>query len=206
MVEKVGHSKRMQVMRRAWLDETKPFRKEKSPDQATSQPSGNTHEDSEASVRRDEDLFDDMMREGEESKSGSRDYRDGPSHDELDPLPATDSNHTLGQTKEHQGRRRGPFDDDDSEIGDHPQEDELDALLAEQSAGGSPEPVQQGRAGSHADYGDDIDALMEGQEASTSNEGELVKSRTGAGQFSGHNHEVDFAAEEEVLADMPDTW
>ena len=32
MVEKVGHSKRMQVMRRAWLDGTKPHRRDASPD------------------------------------------------------------------------------------------------------------------------------------------------------------------------------
>jgi replication fork protection complex subunit Csm3/Swi3 len=134
MVEKVGHSKRMQVMRRTWLDETKPFQKDPSPEPILP--------DSRGPVG-DEDLFAVMMAEHEAdgdfgsngevenatatastTRRGPFENDDRPDDDELDQLLAeqTPSDEARSQPTQAQ---RGPFEDDAED------DDDLDALLAE---------------------------------------------------------------------------
>jgi replication fork protection complex subunit Csm3/Swi3 len=105
IIEKLGHSKRMQVMRKAWIDEGKPKASvdddEQNPLPLTSNP-GTSEDTAQATGTNG-------------SPSDSRDPEIG-----LSPLPRT-------------GGVR--FSDRSSldEIGGAPDEDELDALLAEDS-------------------------------------------------------------------------
>jgi replication fork protection complex subunit Csm3/Swi3 len=133
MVEKVGHSKRMQITRRTWLDETKPFQKDPSPEPILP--------DSHGPVG-DEDLFADMMAENDAeqiqnpngeignasapastARKGPFENDDQPDEDELDQLLAEQANPEGTRSRLAQVRQ-GPFIDDD--------DDDLDALLAEQ--------------------------------------------------------------------------
>jgi replication fork protection complex subunit Csm3/Swi3 len=155
MVEKVGHSKRMQITRRTWLDETKPFQKDPTPEPilpASHGPVG------------DEDLFADMMAEhdaeqvttnnGEAgnamdsafiTRRGPFENDDEPDEDELDQLLAEQA--TSEQTHSRPAQVQcGPFMDDAED-----DDDDLDALLAEQdraqiampSRPANPEPQEE---------------------------------------------------------------
>lgn len=139
MVEKLGHGKRMQVMRRAWLDGTKP-----SAD--VREPSPEVEVGGEDAVMtgllpkegRRSGIFDDDS-EDEEAELAVRrnnapadnapvqDAYDAPDDDELDALMA-DNAAVPKPVQAAPQRRKGPFDDDEDE-----DDDDLDALLAEQS-------------------------------------------------------------------------
>ncbi|WPH02173.1 Hypothetical protein R9X50_00502800 [Acrodontium crateriforme] len=121
MIEKVGHSKRMQVTRRAWLDETKPNKRERSPE------------------RIEDTMNDETTGTGETSQKGGdhntpmnleadRPQRDAPDDDDLNALLAeAEQNESAKAAPIQQRKPRGPFEDDDD---DDPDEDELDALMA----------------------------------------------------------------------------
>ncbi|KAJ9216697.1 hypothetical protein DTO166G4_1543 [Paecilomyces variotii] len=171
MIEKLGHSKRIQVMRRQWIDEGRPdYRREDD----------SSNQDKSYSVTRVEG-----------TSSGSRDV----------PAPTAEQNSSgvtdLAQTMETngaaslerattEGRRTNAGDDgklfmsDDEDAGndtrknaggeDMPEEDELDALLAEQETRddeshhprhepAAPAPIEE-RA-PEEDFEDDLEAMAD---------------------------------------------
>ena len=142
LVEKVGHGKRMQVMMKEWIDEGKPGY-------------GNAMEDTHTAAN-------------EEAQSG----RDSSNH--VRSKSPIDKRQEAGpRTNAHEsmfGNLDEGDDDDmffndpqfDSDVDDHnanePDEDELDALLAEQTATKDSRP-QQPRTEPNKDNEDDLDAL-----------------------------------------------
>lgn len=199
MVEKLGHTKRMQVSRRAWIDESKSFRRREDEDvemrlgDVAGQGEGDNDEIFPIPTRSKE------SGSGQEQSGGA----DAPDDDELDALlgeepaaaapPNTASN---GPTNS-----RGPFQDDDE-----PDEDELDALLNKE-----PQPAvqpkqqttnQKGPFEDDEDDEDELDALLaeEPQEAqvngsATANLGSAQHSKDGT-------KDADFADDEEAMAEM----
>jgi len=152
MIEKLGHSKRLQVSRKAWMDKTKPFRRRDDADaemhdaseganvenegifsarEVTGQ-AGLTHTDD---MPPDDDLDALFAEESERSKpapiakkTGPLEDDDGPDEDELDALLAQETESAPAATSKQVLKAKGPFEDDDD--GD---QDELDALMAEES-------------------------------------------------------------------------
>ncbi|EME41829.1 hypothetical protein DOTSEDRAFT_55546 [Dothistroma septosporum NZE10] len=195
MVEKVGHSKRMQVVRKAWLDETKPHHRGQSPDVATSDPIGvmdTNQDDHNRSIRRDEDLFAKMVRDRDLSATA-----DAPEGDELDALLAEDRALSARQQPQPNPRAKGPFAEHE------PDEDDLDALLAEQdSITASDGDAKKSRSNSrgHEPNDDELGALMgERSTAPRCNAQASYNSRY-------QREDTDFADEEEVLAGMDGMW
>lgn len=143
MVEKVGHSKRMQVTRRAWLDDTKPYRNDVSPDLDMSggNGSGTAIDDELVGVAGDiaqnpgkngsgiddvRELFgEEPAVTAQKKQEVPLDEDDEPGDDELDALLAENSSREAAQ-RVGVRKQRGPFEDDDSD------EDELDAFMVEQ--------------------------------------------------------------------------
>jgi replication fork protection complex subunit Csm3/Swi3 len=174
MVEKVGHSKAMQVRRRAWLDDTKPTARDPSPekdDDVVMSGALPNRDAGDGEQRSESPIFPADAIAGGQSKAreGTEHSEDAPDDDELDALLAEDT--ALTKTAAPQlPKQRAPFEEDEDE-------DEMDALLAEENSvafGGSKsqqETQQSQRAGS------------------TSNERTVN----------------DFADEEEAMADM-DMW
>ena len=135
MVEKVGHSKRMQVTRRAWLDQTKPSRREKSPERIEDTLMGGAN--GSADEARNGASEENEIAGGQNSNANDeprRNQSDAPDDDDLDALLAeSEQTAPAKPTASSQRKQRGPFEDDDE---DDPDEDDLDALMAEQSATG----------------------------------------------------------------------
>lgn len=132
MVEKVGHSKRMQVTRRAWLDDTKPYRKELTPPPelpvsettAGGAASGHAVDDEPGADELDALMADAAgisMAERQASRV-SGPFEEEPDEDELDALLA-DHETTTKPPLLPKPAHRMPFEDE-------PDDDELDALLA----------------------------------------------------------------------------
>ena len=115
MVEKVGHRKRMQVMRKAWLDETKLGK--------SNETAGQEWNGDHARAVTD-DTANDPIFPSDEAASNSND-QDVPPDDELDQLLADES--SLPVRSEPTSRHPGPFEDD------VPDDDDLDAMLAEEA-------------------------------------------------------------------------
>jgi replication fork protection complex subunit Csm3/Swi3 len=131
MVEKLGHSKAMQVRRRAWLDETKPTARERTPEvtdevaMSGALPVEEEHEDT-AAVAGDQTTAQVTARtQNTSTQDNGSPLQDAPEDDELDALMAE-----VGAPSEQhlpqQQKKKAPFEEDDDE-------DDLDALLAEQS-------------------------------------------------------------------------
>lgn len=185
MIEKVGHSKRMQIMRKSWLDETKPFRKEPSLERldGENQISGADQE------MRDEDLFADMLREHESASIGQAQKGTSvtaPGNEVADSNPVSKQ------------KGRGPFDEDDD---DGPDEDELDALLAEQpSQINVPSARQQPPRNDDDAPDDELDALLAEQDQSSSKNLFTPTNQPSANA----NNDDEYAAELEVMAEMGD--
>jgi replication fork protection complex subunit Csm3/Swi3 len=134
-VEKVGHTKRMQVTRRAWLDATKPRQRDASPEKddafvmSGALPEIGTAENGTNTADKEDDaIFGDSLpqHEGQDDSSRSNGANDAPDDDELDALLAENSSATSVAKTAPGQRKKGPFEDDDSD------EDDLDALLAEE--------------------------------------------------------------------------
>lgn len=198
MVEKVGHSKRMQVMRRAWLDSTKPNRIQ-SPDpelDADIQMSGANGSAEVGTLtgaaEREDSIFGEITtQQGSNAEVDSG--HGAPDDDELDALLAESGSATAPLASSSNARRNGPFEDDE------PDEDELDALLAESRP---PEPTASATSlttsskpgpSEETPDEDELDALLEGHGFTT-----LPKAaRVAATQAS-----EDFADDEEAMASM----
>ncbi|KAF7187804.1 Chromosome segregation in meiosis protein 3 [Pseudocercospora fuligena] len=124
MVEKVGHSKRMQVTRRAWLDGTKPNRR-LSPEPEPEQ-----------------DLDFDVMMSGANGNANDSERQNS--------MPGEDA---AGENATEQASR-GKHD------GDAPDDDELDALLAESGPASAPAATQRKAGPFEDDSDDELDALL----------------------------------------------
>ncbi|KAF2208133.1 hypothetical protein CERZMDRAFT_87874 [Cercospora zeae-maydis SCOH1-5] len=181
MVEKVGHSKRMQVTRRAWLDDTKPYRKELTPPPegqifgTTANGAADEHQPSVASA-------------GVGVDTRQRHDGDGePGDDELDALMADAAGASTNER--HALKPSGPFEEDD---------DELDALLANTETATNSHPVHKTvRRMPFEDEPDDdeLDALMAEETASLSKSSKTVPTATTQG-------DDDFADDEEAMRDI----
>jgi len=199
MVEKLGHTKRMQVSRRAWIDESKGFRRREDEDaemrlgDAAGQGEGN------------DEIFPIPSRSKEsgpgQEQSGAG--ADAPDDDELDalmgeePAAAAPPNTTgNGPTKPP-----GPFEDDDE-----PDEDELDALLNE-----NPRPAvqpqqqttkQKGPFEDDEDDEDELDALLAEEPQNNQVNGGATGNTGGAQPLKDNRRDEDFADDEEAMAEM----
>ena len=122
MVEKVGHSKRMAITRKEWIDEGKPGY---ARDKALRKQQKEHEKSAEAE--------DEVVKATERNNADSND------------MFFADSTQRKEQT-----------------IDDQPEEDELDALLAEQAARTSPQKPLKNGGGSEGE--DDLDALLAEQE------------------------------------------
>lgn len=214
MVEKVGHSKRMQVMRKAWLDETKPGRTGGSPDPDVEMSGalgdGDGDGDGENAARQGaqpcaDDLFREMLRDepGNQDAAQKSLELDAPDDDELDALLAENGSSTARQAQQPQQKRRGPFEEDD----DEPDEDELDVLLAESNHDQASRPIPRpfeapGRKQDDPDE-DELDALLAEQPSASRKASNSLETTSGAQAASGNRDRDDeFAEEEEIMASM----
>ncbi|KAK4547617.1 hypothetical protein LTR36_000574 [Oleoguttula mirabilis] len=151
MVEKLGHSKRMQITRRAWIDGTKPSRREASPERlADIEMSGGLdglpgqeapRREGDSDGNDDDDLFGERAAEWQPENAGRADtqHSDMPEDDELDALMAEQAPTGPGAASRPQQKPRGPFEEEDDDEDGGPDDDELDALMAEETpmGGGS---------------------------------------------------------------------
>jgi len=186
MVEKVGHSKRMQVMRRAWMDGTKPSQRQGSVERVgDAEMSGALGDLAEGGREQggvgkgdehgDADLFGEVPEEGQQARGGrEEDGDDMPEDDELDALMRESGSNTLLDAPPQQKKQKGPFEEDDDEEDADPDDDDLDALLAE-----------------------------EGVE--TTQRSSKVNVSAQDNRWGGR-HQDDFADEEEVMAGMDGMW
>lgn len=206
MVEKVGHTKRMQVTRRAWLEETKGRRQE---DENMERREG---DDTMMSGALDgDDLFGDAMVQQQENNigNGAQQQEGMPQKDELDALLAEDSNESQPSNVQQPPRsktaaQRGPFEEDE------PDADELDALMAENRNDNSA-PTTSGTAQSKQiahrvpfeEQGpdeDELDALL--ADESSARLGRVDHGRSHQVSDAEKRKRDNFADEEEALADM----
>ena len=132
MVEKLGHTKRMQVSRRAWLDATKARARGRSPERM-----GDV--EGEDSVRGEgeapgwgEGVEASNAAAGDGTEDGRRAHDVVPDDDDLDALLAENAQ-PADQASAKPPLRQGPFEQDEASEDDG--DDELDALLAEQGFG-----------------------------------------------------------------------
>lgn len=196
MVEKLGHTKRMQVSRRAWIDESKGFRR---------------REDEDAEMRLgdvagqgedNDEIFPVRPKESGPGQEQSGGGADAPDDDELDalmgeePAAAAPPNTTgTGPTES-----RGPFQDDDG-----PDEDELDALLNEESRP-AVQPTQQTtkQKGPFEDDEDEdeLDALLAEEPQKGQTNGGTAGNVGGAHPSRESERDDDFADDEEAMAEM----
>lgn len=181
MVEKVGHSKRMQVTRRAWLDDTKPNRRELTPP-----PDVEMSDTAGAGEAGGNDTLSTSPNVGNGAHTG--DDHGAPDNDELEMLLGDDSNGAEPRVPA-QPRMSGPFLDDE------PDEDELDALLA---VSGAPQPHRKQRPSKSFEEEpdeDELDALMAAQTSRPPNGASATLSVQ-------HDRAEDFADDEEAMRDM----
>ncbi|SMR50014.1 unnamed protein product [Zymoseptoria tritici ST99CH_3D1] len=176
MVEKVGHSKRMQVTRRAWLDDTKPNRQGLDPDVQMSGANGEDNTDANG--------------QREESPMFGDNVGGGPREGELDALMAESGGNTEpGRDTTRPDRTDGSRDE--------PDDDELDALLAENDAAAAPPQSAKTRGPFAEDSDDDdLDALMAEQESNTRDKSSVQAIKPPA------EEDDDFADDEEAMASM----
>lgn len=172
MVEKVGHSKRMQITRKAWLDSTKPHRREDSPervgDMQMSGGLGDAENDAGSAHHKEGEsqILDSSRGQGGSQPGNEGDGESGaPEEDELDALLNEDAGGREASSNEKQRPTGGPFEEDSDLEGD-----ELDALMAEQDDPGANKPHEQ-RSGSNQAakrHGDDGDDFADDEEAMAS--------------------------------------
>ncbi|KAK4495736.1 hypothetical protein PRZ48_013004 [Zasmidium cellare] len=206
MVEKVGHSKRMQVMRKAWLDDTKAGRRDTDPDVEMSGALGNAEEDNGAQPSA-EDLFQQMLQDDAEADASKRQdpANDAPDDDELDALLGENENQPIKKAQPPPQKRSGPFDEEDSD------EDELDALLAqsngEQQPSRTAKPSDDSRAQENEPDEDELDALLAEETTAARKAPNSFETARGAqSTASGRDAEDDFAEDEEAMASMGGMW
>jgi replication fork protection complex subunit Csm3/Swi3 len=196
MVEKLGHSKRLQVSRRAWIDETKAHRR---------------REDDDADARmediaqaEDDTIFPVPSETTQQSTAQQQTEGggDAPDEDDLDALlreqesvPAATNTATNAAPK-----AKGPFQEDDE-----PDEDELDALLNEDLRQTNIAPQEQPnkqKGPFEEDDQDELDMLLaEEPQQSHPAEGSNNKDSGMANPTQG-GKEADFEDDEEAMAEM----
>ena len=140
MVEKVGHSKRMQITRRAWLDDTKPHRREESPERVGDvQMSGGlgTAEIDPGSAEGADNEAVEMLgnTNGQRESQPENEVNggaDAPEEDELDALLNEYAGAGAESGIQKQRPTKGPFEEESDLEGD-----ELDALMAQQDDTGT---------------------------------------------------------------------
>ena len=155
MVEKVGHSKRMALMRKEWIDEGKPgYARDKAlrKEQEEHEKSGDGEEvaakATDGNTEESDDIF---FADSNQPKEQVNDNQ--PEDDDLDALLA------------EQAARVSPQKTTRNVI-DSEGEDDLDALLAEQDTNRRPLPVWGANGKNEAaDGDDDLDALIAEQES-----------------------------------------
>ncbi|KAK0258309.1 hypothetical protein B0A54_00105 [Friedmanniomyces endolithicus] len=158
MVEKVGHGKRMAVMRRGWMDGSKPGRGEKGME-TVGDKDGDGDLGMTGGLCAVGGVGDDLFGEGGDAQAGAGRGEDRrgdvevPEEDELDALIGERAN-SAPRAKPQQ-QRRGPFEDDDG-----PDDDELEALMGQTTSAttGSGHRPQM-RVPFQEDDNDDEDAL-----------------------------------------------
>ncbi|KAI6794758.1 hypothetical protein KC332_g5898 [Hortaea werneckii] len=220
MVEKVGHSKRMQITRRGWMDATKPHRREDSPERLEDvamgdgangglRPAGG-HRSAEGTG---DDIFGGRANDEQRgSKQSERRNGDGVSEDDdLDALMAENDDENQNTASQHQQRKSkptGPFEEDDD---DGPDEDELDALLAGENSAppkSTPHQSQRRRGPFEEDEEDgpdedELDALM-AEEGSKSDRN--TQHQQPPPPETRRSNDDEFADEEEAMASMGGMW
>ncbi|KAK5125675.1 hypothetical protein LTR85_011949 [Meristemomyces frigidus] len=184
MVEKLGHTKRMQITRRAWIDGTKPSRRDASPERLgdIEMSGGLDGLPEQEAARNDGDDDDDLFGEHTDdppaahAEKSDAQNNDMPEDDELDALMAESAPAAPAADSGPQQKRRGPFEEEDDDEDAGPDEDELDALMAEEP------PTNDARKASSAAQ---------------------APQGAGPGTVQGQN---EFADEEEIMAGMGDDW
>lgn len=129
MIEKLGHKKRMQMMRREWIQEGKPKPPRDDdeedfviPDENAVPENNNAHTSAEQSNAVDS-MPEAQSNEGAQARNNHNPFgEEEPDEDELDALLAESESVPLPTTKQNNTQ---PADDQE------PDEDELDALMAE---------------------------------------------------------------------------
>ncbi|KAK4956557.1 chromosome segregation in meiosis-related protein [Elasticomyces elasticus] len=134
MVEKIGHGKRMAVMRRGWMDGSKPGRSDGDVERVGEGLEMSGGLGAVGGHDGMDDLFGEQPPAQDQSeRSGNADV-EMPEEDELDALMGGSTDHA--PRPQPQRTVQGMFEDDDG-----PDDDELDALMAE-TATISSKPVQ----------------------------------------------------------------
>ena len=155
MVEKVGHSKRMALMRKEWIDEGKPgyardkaLRKEQEEHEKSGDGEDVATKAVEGNIEGADDMFFADSNQGKEQVNENQ-----PEDDDLDALLAEQAARTSPQKSA-------------KNVVDSEGEDDLDALLAEQETTRRPLPSWGANAAKEAadDNDDDLDALLAEQE------------------------------------------
>jgi len=136
LIEKAGHSKRMNVMRKEWIDEGKPGYISK-----------------ESMVGKDDFEDDDLYGPGDPNTAETR-PSNGTPNTSTDVARADDS---LFITDSNTNRNSTANDE-------LPEDDELDALMAEQETRQAPPPKAQAASNFDSEGEDDLDALLAEQE------------------------------------------
>lgn len=194
MVEKVGHSKRMQVSRRAWIDESKSYRRRE--DEDAEMRLGDLQGQASAE---DDAIFpipSESRQEGQQQQSEGG--ADAPDDDELDALLGEQPAARPQATNPGPPKQQGPFQDDDED------EDELDATLNEDS-NSRREPTQKepakpkGPFENDEDDQDELDMLLAQEHQHTGN---ANGPNTRDDNNSKAPQEPDFADDEEAMAEM----
>lgn len=152
IIEKLGHSKRMQTMRREWINEGKPKDTLESFESGSQRPKTKVQDSDLVRVPQTVDSTKGLQNtsaiDGIEEAPGET-YR-----------PVRD----IGTTQQKNALADSLFVSDDEEVGDQPPEDDLDALLAEGEAtiAGSPTADaidKRGETGRIDDYDDEMEAM-----------------------------------------------
>jgi len=195
MVEKLGHSKRLQVSRRAWIEESKTHRR---------------REDDEADARmediaqaEDDTIFPVPSETTQQDPPQQTEGGDAPGEDDLDALLREEPQAATNPASKAPVRANGPFQEDEE-----PDEDELDALLNEdlrQTNIASHEQPSKQKGPFEEDDQDDQDELdmllaeepRKGHPAEATNVKGSEKSNPSPGR-----KEADFADDEEAMAEM----
>lgn len=203
MVEKLGHTKRLQVSRRAWIDETKGHRRREDDDVEM------RLGDFEARAQTENDAIFPISKEnGQSSQQIADGGADEPDEDELDALMGEQPHAAAAPSNAASNgppKPRGPFQDDD----DEPDDDELDALLNEDSTTNS-RPTQEQPAKQKGPFEDDdddqdeLDMLLadEPQNSRVNGSGDSANVNQQNQNGNGEGNEADFANDEEAMAEM----
>lgn len=203
MVEKLGHTKRLQVSRRAWIDESKGHRRREDDDVEM------RLGDFEARAQTENDAIFPVSKEnGQSSQQNADGGADEPDEDELDALMGAQPHAAAAPSNAANTvppKPAGPFQDDD----DEPDDDELDALLNEDSRTnfGPPQEQPAKQKGPFEDDDDDQDKLdmllaEEPQNSRVNGSGNSASVDQQRQNGNGEEKEVDFADDEEAMAEM----